>query len=139
MYRSMLPVVHSTVSHELLDQVSVKYHLVDEDGDILLSTNVIINRPLPGKVGFYLYYFEVGLHVPTLAFFGLVIEMYKIHTCQLKPNSISKIVYFEFLSHASLVFPILCCSSTFFAFVVMRLGTIFDQGDVVLLRVFWIL
>lgn len=79
-------VVHSIVNHEQLDQVSTKYHLVDEDGSGIPAPNAVIDHPPLGKVGFYLYYFEVGPCVPPLAFFCLVIKAYKVHTCQLKPN-----------------------------------------------------
>lgn len=57
----------------------------------------------PGKVGFYLYYFEASMWVPPSTFFGSVIPACKIHTCQLKPNWISKITCFELLCHAPLV------------------------------------
>ncbi|CAI9297458.1 unnamed protein product [Lactuca saligna] len=49
MSRSMMLVVHSTVSHEQLDQVTVKYQLVNEDDSILPVANVVIDRPSPGK------------------------------------------------------------------------------------------
>lgn len=82
--------LHLIVTHEHLDQISLKYHLIKEYGFVPPGLTSIIDRPLPGKIGFYHYYFKVGLCVPPSCFFGLIVEAYKIHTYQLKPNSISK-------------------------------------------------
>lgn len=41
--------------------------------------------------------------VPPYSFLGLILQAYKIHTCQLKSNSIYKIVCLEFLCHVVLM------------------------------------
>ncbi|CAI9295701.1 unnamed protein product [Lactuca saligna] len=51
-------VVHSSVTHERLDQISTKYHLVEEDRVVLPSSMVVIDCLPSSIVGFYLYYFE---------------------------------------------------------------------------------
>lgn len=65
----MMPAIHSTVIHERLYQVTVKYYLIEEDGVSLPAANAVIDQPPPGKVGFYFYYFEAGLRVPPLGVF----------------------------------------------------------------------
>lgn len=75
--------------------------------------------------------------VPPTPLFGQIIEAYKIYTCQLKPKSISKIVCFELMCHASLVFSRSTCFNISFGFVAVVLGFISALGDKVLLRVFW--
>lgn len=52
--------VHSSVTHECLDHISIKYHIVDEDGVILPGPTMLIDHLPASKVDFYLYYFEVG-------------------------------------------------------------------------------
>lgn len=74
-------VVYSSVTHERLDQISMKYHLVEEDRAVLLGPTMVTDRLPSCKVGFYLYEFEDGLHVPPSSFFGYIVESYKIHTC----------------------------------------------------------
>ncbi|CAI9279672.1 unnamed protein product [Lactuca saligna] len=49
MFRSVMPTVHSTVNHEWLDQVTIKYHLVEEDDAIFPATNTVIDRSPPSK------------------------------------------------------------------------------------------
>lgn len=105
MSRPIMLVVHSSITYEHLDQISTKYHLVEEDGAVFPGSTTVIDRPPSSIVGFYLYYFEVGLRVPPCSFFGSIIESYRVHTCQLKTNSILKVVCFELLFHASLVVP----------------------------------
>lgn len=92
MSHSFILVVHSSINRERLEQVSAKYHLVDDDSATLPGLDAVIDRPPLGKVGFSLYYFEAGLHVPPSPLFGSIVEVYKIHTCQLKPNSNSKVI-----------------------------------------------
>lgn len=50
-----------------------KYYLIDEDGASILGLTATIDHPTSSKVGFYLYYFEVGLRVPFSPFFGQII------------------------------------------------------------------
>lgn len=138
MYHSVIPVVYFLVSRECLDQVSAKYHLIDGDGSTLPGPDAVIDRPPLGKVGFYLYKFDVGLRMHPSPFFGSIIEAYKIHTCQLKPNSNSKVICFELLCHASWLYLLLFYSSDFFVFVVMGHGIIIGLGDRFLLKVFLI-
>ncbi|CAI9302285.1 unnamed protein product [Lactuca saligna] len=64
MYRLMMLVVHSTASHEWLDQVTVKYHLVEEDGVVLHDVNVITNRPPPGKLNASCFHYRNEFHLP---------------------------------------------------------------------------
>ncbi|CAI9273758.1 unnamed protein product [Lactuca saligna] len=77
-------------SRKRLKYVYVKYHLINGDGATLPTPNAFIDRPPLCNVGFYLYYFVASLRVPP-SIFGSIIEAYKSHTCQLKPNSISKL------------------------------------------------
>lgn len=72
---------------------------------MILGADATIDNPPTGKKWFYLYYFEVGIRVLPSPFFDQVIGDYRIHTCQLKPDSISKIICFELPCHASLVVP----------------------------------
>lgn len=110
----IIPTLKLTVTHEHLDQIAMKYHHVEEDGVVIPGVNAIIDRPPSGKIDFYLYYFEVGLRVPPSTFFGQIIETYKIHTSQLKPKSISKIICFDLLCHTSLVVPMIDLFEYFF-------------------------
>lgn len=48
----MMHVLRSTVTHELLDQISSKYDLIEEDGVVLPSSTMVIDRPPVGKIGF---------------------------------------------------------------------------------------
>ncbi|CAI9274609.1 unnamed protein product [Lactuca saligna] len=50
--------VHSSVTHECLEQISTKYHLVDKYRVVLLGPTMVIDHLPTSKVGFYLYYFE---------------------------------------------------------------------------------
>lgn len=125
MYHPILHVVYSSVTHEGLIHISTKYHLLKDVEATFPGTSTVIDRPPLSKVGFYLYYFEVGLHVPPSSCFGCIVESYKIHTFQLKPNSISKVVCFELLCHASFFVPTMdlfqyffciCCNGTWYYF-----------------------
>lgn len=102
MAHPMMLVLISTITHERLDHISSKYHLIKEDGVVLPSTTVVIARPPTGMIGFYPYYFEVGLRVPPSPFSRSIVEANQIHTCHSKPNSISKIICFELLCHVAL-------------------------------------
>lgn len=79
MSRPIMRLPHSTVTNEHLDQIFVMYDLIKEDGVILPNSTTLIDHPLLGKIGFYLYLFEDGLRVPPSVFFGLIVEAYKIH------------------------------------------------------------
>lgn len=81
MYRLVMPHFHSTITYECLDQVSVNCHLVKEDNVVLPNSSMLIDHPPLGKIFFYLYYFEAGLFVPPLSFFGQIMVAYKIHIC----------------------------------------------------------
>lgn len=124
MSRFDMPVLLSIVSGKRLVRVSQKYHLIEEDSATIPGAGATIDQTTPGKIVFYLYYFEEDLRVPTSIFFGQVIDAYKIHTCQLKPNSISKIICFVFLCHASLVIPMVDFFNPYFLYVVLVLGYI---------------
>ncbi|CAI9280228.1 unnamed protein product [Lactuca saligna] len=50
-----------TVTHEQLDKIYLKYHLIEEDETVIPGAIVIIDRPQFYKIDFYLYYFEVDL------------------------------------------------------------------------------
>lgn len=79
-----LPIMHaltSTVTHERIDQIAMKYHLVKEVGFIIPAATMVIYHPPPGKIVFYLYYFEVGLCILVSPFFTQIIKAYKVHTC----------------------------------------------------------
>lgn len=105
MYCLIIPALQSTVAHERREQISLNYNLVEEDRSVLPNSTSIIDFPPSGMIGFYIYYFKVALHVPASPFFGFIVEAYKIHTFELKPNSISKIVCFEILCYVILVVP----------------------------------
>lgn len=72
MSRPILVMVRSSVTHERLDKISLKHYLIEEDGVVLPGSITVIDHHPPSKVGFYLYYFEVGLHVPPSSFFGSI-------------------------------------------------------------------
>lgn len=57
----MIPALTSTVTHELLDQIYFKYHLVEEDGAVIPGATTIVDCHLPSKICFHFYYFEAGL------------------------------------------------------------------------------
>lgn len=64
MYRPIMPSLTLIVTHERMYHISLKYHLIKEDGIVLPSATAIINRPPSGRIVFYLYYLEDGLRVP---------------------------------------------------------------------------
>lgn len=66
MSHPIMYVIHSSITHERLDQISTKYHIVDEYGAALLGPTSVIDRPPARKVDFYLYYFEVAFVFPLL-------------------------------------------------------------------------
>lgn len=114
MSRPILVMVRSSVTRERLDKISLKHYLIEEDGVALPGSITIIDHHPPSKIGFYLYYFEVGLHAPPAPFSRSIVEAYHIQTYQLKSNSILKIVCFELLCHVALVVPIVHLFQYFF-------------------------
>lgn len=81
MSRFAMLVLHFTVSSDRLAMVSEKYHLIEEDGTAIPGACITIDNPPLGKIGFYLYYFEIVLRVPLLAFSCQVVGAYIIQTC----------------------------------------------------------
>lgn len=97
-----MPVIYSTISPTGFLKIIEKCNLIYEDSVEIPSPASAVEKLPPGKIGFYVYLFRGGLCVTPLFFGGVIIE-YDTRMCQLKPNSISKIIFFDLLCHLTLV------------------------------------
>lgn len=88
------PIIGIKPTPQQFESLHAHFGFLPEHGAIYLK-GAHISWALEGKVGIVIPIFEVGLHLPTINFFNVIMRQYGFFVDNLSPNTVNKIVGFE--------------------------------------------